>query len=67
MTKLENQCPLSIWSDALAESVFPPPSLKFRTAGFPQYGFKSALDRNLRRPAQPGSLYAVRSPGVVPL
>jgi hypothetical protein len=27
---------------------FPPPSLKFRTAGFPQYGFKPALDRDLR-------------------
>src|SRR5437667_12439460 len=26
--------------DALGPLVFPPPPLKFRTAGFPQYGFK---------------------------
>ena len=32
-----------------AMSVFPLPPLKFRTAGFPQYGFKVAL---LRRPSQ---------------
>ena len=25
------------------------PSLKFRTAGFPQYGFKRKFTRNLRR------------------
>ena len=30
-------------------SMFPLPPLKFRTAGFPQYGFKVAL---LRRPSQ---------------
>jgi hypothetical protein len=44
--------------DALNPFVFPPPSLKFRTAGFPQYGFKPELDGNLRlistyMPAQP--------------
>jgi hypothetical protein len=27
---------------------FPPPSLKFRTAGFPQYGFKPAVGGHLR-------------------
>jgi len=27
---------------------FPPPPLKFRTAGFPQYGFKQALSSDLR-------------------
>jgi len=34
--------PLSIkrLGDALEPLVFPPPPLKFRTAGFPQYGFK---------------------------
>jgi hypothetical protein len=31
--------------------VFSPPPLKFRTAGFPQYGFKQELDRDLRRSA----------------
>jgi hypothetical protein len=30
--------------------VFPPPSLKFRTAGFPQYGFKLELNRDLHPP-----------------
>jgi hypothetical protein len=34
--------------DALASSVFPAPPLKFRTAGFPQYGFKQEFDRDLR-------------------
>jgi hypothetical protein len=29
---------------------FPLPPLKFRTVGFPQYGFKQALRRDLRRP-----------------
>ena len=29
--------------------VFSPPSLKFRTAGFPQYGFKREVRRDLRR------------------
>jgi hypothetical protein len=29
--------------------VFSPPPLKFRTAGFPQYGFKQEFDRDLRR------------------
>jgi len=48
MMKLDTQCPLSVRGDALARPMFPPPSLKFRTAGFPQYGFKSAFDRNLR-------------------
>jgi len=28
---------------------FPPPSLKFRTAGFPLYGFKRAVSHALRR------------------
>jgi len=56
VTKLDNHCPLSTWSDALAGPVFPLPSLKFRTAGFPQYGFKSALGRNLRRAAHAAPL-----------
>jgi hypothetical protein len=28
-------------------STFPPPPLKFRTAGFPQYGFKLDFNRDL--------------------
>jgi len=35
--------------DALRASVFSPPPLKFRTAGFPQYGFKWVVDGDLRR------------------
>jgi hypothetical protein len=31
-----------------AVSTFPLPPLKFRTAGFPQYGFKQAVSRALR-------------------
>ena len=34
--------------DALGSLVFPPPPLKFRTAGFPQYGFKPEFSGNLR-------------------
>jgi len=34
--------------DAPVSSVFPAPPLKFRTAGFPQYGFKQEFDRDLR-------------------
>ena len=34
--------------DALGAIVFSPPPLKFRTAGFPQYGFKPAVGGNLR-------------------
>ncbi len=34
--------------DALGGPVFPPPPLKFRTAGFPQYGLKREFDRDLR-------------------
>jgi hypothetical protein len=30
--------------------VFPPPPLKFRMAGFPQYGFKPEFNRDLRLP-----------------
>ena len=41
------QCPLSAWEGALAVPVFPPPPLKFRTAGFPQYGFKPVVNGNL--------------------
>ena len=42
--------PMSIkrLGDALVSSVFPAPPLKFRTAGFPQYGFKQEFDRDLR-------------------
>ncbi|MFI5460561.1 MAG: hypothetical protein ACHRXM_34540, partial [Isosphaerales bacterium] len=29
--------------------VFSPPPLKFRTAGFPQYGFKQEFNRDLHR------------------
>ena len=44
--------PMSIkrMGDALAAPVFPPPPLKFRTAGFPQYGFKQEFDHDLREP-----------------
>jgi hypothetical protein len=34
--------------DALVPLVFPPPPQKFRTAGFPQYGFKPEFSSNLR-------------------
>src|SRR3990172_7401824 len=37
--------------DTLRASMFPAPSLKFRTAGFPQYGFKLEFDRDLRHDA----------------
>jgi len=33
--------------DALGTLVFPPPPLKFRTSGFPQYGFKRECARRL--------------------
>ena len=32
--------------------MFPSPSLKFRTAGFPQYGFKRKFRRHLRLPVE---------------
>src|SRR5713226_4769696 len=44
----DTQCPLSVWVDALIAHVFPSPPLKFRTAGFPQYGFKREVDADLR-------------------
>ena len=44
---------------------FPPPTLKFRTAGFPQYGFKPALDRDLRACRTPVKRSA-RIPRVAP-
>ena len=31
-----------------SSSVFPPPPLKFRTVGFPQYGFKREVHDDLR-------------------
>ena len=37
---------------------FPLPPLKFRTAGFPQYGFKSAIRTRPSRPPCGGCLYA---------
>ena len=40
--------------------MFPPPSLKFRTSGFPQYGFKPDFGDNLHRPTRP----AYMPPGV---
>ena len=33
-------------------STSPPPSLKFRTAGFPQYGFKLEFNHALHPPCQ---------------
>ena len=45
--------------DALGPSVFPPRSLKFRTAGFPKYGFKRKLHGDLRRTSRFG-LYAAK-------
>lgn len=59
--KLDTHCPLSVRVDALEAPVFPPPSLKFRTVGFPQYGFKREVDADLHpcptrssaRPAYP--------------
>ena len=35
-------------SQYLNHTLFPTPPLKFRTSGFPQYGFKLELHRNLR-------------------
>ena len=60
--------PMSIkrLGDALGALVFPPPPLKFRTAGFPQYGFK----REVRAPtfAEPKTrLIPSASPGPCPL
>jgi hypothetical protein len=49
--KLDTHCPLSVRVDALEASVFPPPSLKFRTSGFPQYGFKLEFSSDLRQRA----------------
>ena len=46
-----SQGPLSVWADALRVPVFSPPPLKFRTAGFPQYGFKQEFNRDLRHDA----------------
>ena len=48
--------------NALRPSVFSPPSLKFRTAGFPQYGFKRKLHGDLRRMSRFG-LYAAKVRG----
>jgi hypothetical protein len=75
------QCPLSAWVGALASlGMFPPPPLKFRTVGFPQYGFKLDIGHgDLRqRAAQPlaqdthrhrvaADLYAITRPPLVPL
>ncbi len=64
--------PMSIkrLGDALGAPVFPPPPLKFRTAGFPQYGFKRdtapttfAETPDLRR----SGLYAVRARALAPM
>ena len=52
------QGPLSVCETRLA-IVFPRPPLKFRTAGFPQYGFKRKLRGDLRRTC-PFGLYATR-------
>jgi hypothetical protein len=42
---------------------FPSPPLKFRTVGFPQYGFKSELSHDLRRRRTHANiLYAAKSP-----
>jgi hypothetical protein len=49
--KLDTHCPLSVRVNALEASVFPPPSLKFRTSGFPQYGFKLEFSSDLRQRA----------------
>jgi len=49
--ELDTHCPLSVRVDALEASVFPPPSLKFRTSGFPQYGFKLEFSSDLRQHA----------------
>jgi len=66
MTKLDTQCPLSVRVDALAGPVFPLPSLKFRTVGFPQYGFKSDFSGNLRHVVHPRGLYAARVAALCP-
>ena len=47
--KLDNAGSMKRLRDALRASVFSPPPLKFRTAGFPQYGFKREVNANLRR------------------
>jgi hypothetical protein len=41
-------------------NTFPPPSLKFRTVGFPQYGFKREVHGNLRASVARSNLYAVQ-------
>ncbi len=60
--------PMSIkrLGDALEPLVFPPPPLKFRTAGFPQYGFKR--DTRATTFAEPKArLILGASPGPCPL
>jgi hypothetical protein len=42
--------------------VFPSPPLKFRTAGFPQYGFKRDVERDLRHQAYTRPESSVMSP-----
>ncbi len=69
---------VSIVSDVVANGhqiilTFPAPPLKFRTVGFPQYGFKRNFHRDLRLweleikrmtriPSSPSVLYAARVP-----
>jgi len=51
------------WQTVIRPSTsFPPPPLRFRTAGFPQYGSKRAVSSDLRCT---GNLYAATSGGLV--
>ena len=75
------QCPLSAWVGALASlGMFPPPPLKFRTVGFPQYGFKLdishgdlrqraalPLAQDPHRHCDTTDLYAITRPPLAPL
>jgi len=45
--------------------LFPQAPLKFHTAGFPQYGFKPALGRHLRRRAHTASFWSLSNPASV--
>ncbi len=48
MTRLnQKQCRLSVCLNTLTASMFPAPPLKFRTSGFPQYGFKCGFGCDL--------------------
>ena len=47
-TKLDNPMSMKRLGGRTRAPVFPSPPLKFRTLGFPQYGFKRRVGRDLR-------------------